>query len=303
MVSNNMKKILITGCGGMLGEAVYEELKNKYDVYATDIVLNEDWLGYLDVRSRGEVDSMFNDIKPDIVIHLAALTDLEYCQLNPGNSYDTNFMGAYNVALNAKKSKIPMVHISSAGIFDGRKNYYDEDDAPNPLNVYAASKFAGDLAVMDVPGSIIIRAGWMIGGGPEKDKKFVNKIIKQLRGGAKELLVVKDKLGTPTYTYDLAKMIHYLLKHKKHGIFNGSCFGGGSRYSVAKEMIKILSSRLHKNIKITVVKSDYFRNDYFSPRPYSEKLSNNKIKSINSSLVRDWRVCLKEYLNKFNWKI
>jgi len=296
-----MKKILITGCGGMLGEAVYAELKDKYKVYATDIDLNESWLSYLDVRLADDIDKIFKKIKPDAVLHLAALTDMEYCELHPEQAYDTNFMGAYNIARAAKKQKAPFVYISSAGIFDGKKQNYNEEDAPNPLSVYARSKYAGELAALAIPKSIVIRAGWMMGGGPKKDKKFINKIIKQIRSGAKQLHIVDDKMGTPTYTYDLAKIIHHLLKNKLYGIYNGTCDGGGSRLDVAKAILKNL--KLDKKVGIKVVSSEYFHKEYFAPRPYSEKLINSKIKSINPALAADWRKCLKEYLNKFEWEV
>jgi len=298
---NKKSKILITGCGGMLGEAVYAEFKDKYKVYATDIDLNEPWLSRLDVRLPNDISKYIRKIKPDAILHLAALTDMEYCELHPGHAYDVNFMGAYNMTCVSKKNKIPFVYISSAGIFDGKKQNYNEDDIPNPLNVYAKSKYAGELATLTIPKSIVIRAGWMMGGGPKKDKKFVNKIIKQIRSGAKQLFIVNDKMGTPTYTYDLARTIHYLLKNNLYGIYNGACDGGGSRFDVAKSILK--NFKLDKKIKIKVVNSKYFHKEYFAQRPYSEKLINSKIKSINPALTNDWQKCLKEYLNKFDWKI
>ncbi len=285
----------------MLGEAVYAELKDRYKIYATDIDLNEHWLEFLDVRSSDGIDKYFKKIKPNAVIHLAALTDMEYCQSNPEHAYNVNFIGTYNLACACRKNKIPFVYISSAGIFDGKKDKYVEDDVPNPLSVYARSKFAGELSALAVPNSIVIRAGWMMGGGPAKDKKFINKIIKQIRSGAKELSVVKDKMGTPTYTYDLAKTIHYLLKNNLYGIYNAACNGGCSRFDVAESILENFG--LNKKISIKVVSSDYFRKDYFAPRPLSEKLINSKIKSMDPSLVNDWQKCLKEYLNKFEWQI
>jgi dTDP-4-dehydrorhamnose reductase len=298
---NNNSKILITGCGGMLGEAVYAELKDKYKVYATDIDLNEPWLNLLDVRSTEDIDKSFKKVKPDIVIHLAALTDMEYCELNPKHAYNVNFIGTYKMVCASIKRNIPFVYISSAGIFDGKKQNYSEIDIPNPLNVYASSKYAGELAAITNPKTIVVRAGWMMGGGPKKDKKFVNKIIKQINSGAKELFIVKDKLGTPTYTYDLARTIRYLLENNLYGLYNGACDGGGSRFDVAKSILKNL--KLNEKISIKVVDSKYFHKEYFATRPFSEKLINYKIKSINSSLVNDWRKCLKDYLNKFEWKI
>jgi dTDP-4-dehydrorhamnose reductase len=285
-------KILITGCGGMLGEAVYKELKEDHTVFATDIDLNEDWLTFLDVRYPILKDYS----KPDIIIHLAALTRMEYCQLNPEASYDTNLIGTNKMVQIAKDHDIPFVYISSAGIFDGKKEYYLENDKPNPLSVYAKSKYAGELMSLTHYKTTVIRAGWMIGGGPKKDKMFINKLIKQIQSGAKELFVVKDKFGTPTYTYDLAKLIRYLISNHRYGIYHGTCSGGGSRVEIARELLKDLC--LEGKIKLNAVDSDYFKDEYFAMRPRSEMLVSTK---INSN--RSWEECLKEYINKFEWKI
>ena len=101
---------------------------------------------------------------------------------------------------------IPIIYISTAGIFDGKKDLYDDWDEPNPLGHYARSKYNGELYVEKNSNQyLILRAGWMMGGGPNKDKKFVNKIYKQIIEKKKILNVVNDKLGTPTYTVDFAK--------------------------------------------------------------------------------------------------
>lgn len=292
--------LLITGCGGMLGEAVYHRFRNRFKVYATDIDLNEPWLKYLDVSDIKAVFDYGQKIKPDFIIHLAALTDMEYCEMHPEETHRTNAIGTENMVSLAKKLNVPLVYISTAGIFRGDKDEYDENDQPEPLSVYGKSKYQGELAAGSWNKSIIIRAGWMIGGGPKKDKKFVNKIIKQLKGGAVQLAVVDDKLGTPTYTYDLAKVIEHLLEHRHYGLYHGVCDGGGgSRHDVAVSILENLG--FTDRIKIQVVSSDYFRETYFAPRPTSERLSNQKLKVVNSNLIRNWRECLKEYLEKFDW--
>lgn len=287
--------ILVTGCGGMLGEAVWNELKDYHTVYASDCDVNEQWLHYLDVRYPDQVNKFFRIVKPNVVLHLAALTDMEYCELNPQHAYDVNFYGTLNVARATKDYNASLVYISSAGIFDGAKETYTEADTPNPLNVYAKSKYAGELVASCYIKSIIIRAGWMMGGGPKKDKKFVNKLVKQIRAGAKELFVVSDKLGTPTYTYELAKIIRLMVENQQYGIFHGACDGGGSRVDVAR----VLLENLGKNdISLCEVKSDHFKREYFAKRPHSEKLT-----SIRIGAAPPWQDCLKDYITRFEWKI
>lgn len=294
-------RVMITGCGGMLGEAVYAEFKDVCNVYASDIDLNVPWLERLDVADSKAVREYTDRIKPNYIIHLAALTDMEYCELHPDETYANNTGGVENVARYARLHNIPLVYISTAGVFDGTKDEYFEHDIPNPLSVYGKSKYGGELVAKTVNKSIIIRAGWMMGAGPKKDKKFINKIVKQLRAGVKELAVVNDKFGTPCYTYDLAHSIRFLLENESYGIFHGACDGGGNRYDVALSIIKLLN--LEKEVSVREVDSSFFNESYFAIRPRSEKLINTEMKKINPGLTHDWEVCLSEYLKKFNWNL
>lgn len=292
--------VLITGCGGMLGEAVYSQFKDVCQVYATDIDLNEPWLTYLDVMDHLSVNKFLTQIKPNYIIHLAALTDMEYCETHPQEAYTTNAGGVENVISYARSSSATFLYISTAGIFDGKKDAYDEFDMPNPQSIYGRSKYVGELIARSIVKSVVIRAGWMMGGGPRKDKKFINKIIKQLRSGAKSIAVVNDKLGTPCYTYDLARIIFYLLDSERYGLYHGASEGGGSRFDVADFLISEIG--LKDKIDLLPVASAYFDKEYFAPRPHSEQLKNTVLKFLNPALTRDWRECLHEYLKKFDWR-
>lgn len=293
--------MVITGCGGMLGEAVYKQFKSRCNVRATDIDVNEPWLERLDVASQKDVERYLHEVRPSYILHLAALTDMEYCQLHPDEAHAVNAQGVEHVASYARKHNIPLVYISTAGIFDGAKDAYFEHDVPNPLSVYGKSKYAGELIARSVNKSIVIRAGWMMGGGPRKDKKFINKIIKQIRTGAQEIAVVDDKWGTPCYTYDLAKVIEYLLDRELYGIYHGACEGGGSRHDVAHALLSNLN--YHDKVVLKKVDSSFFGETYFAPRPFSEKLGNLKLKEVGATITRDWQVCLREYIKKFNWNL
>lgn len=295
----NKAKILITGCGGMLGSAVYKAFSDEYEnVTATDIDLNEDWLQYLDVRDINMCKNFFEKVNPSIVIHLAALTDLEYCEVNPEEAWKTNALGVENIALMAKKYDATMIYIGTAGIFDGKKEEFTDFDTPNPLSYYGKAKYAGECFVQQfLTKYFIFRAGWMMGGGLKKDKKFINKIYSQIKEGKKELFVVDDKLGTPTYTIDFATSMLKVIQTQYYGLYNQVCGGNGSRLDVAKEFVKLLG--LSDKIKITKVSSEYFEKDYFAPRPYSEKLVNLKLTNRKINYMRDWKVCLEEYSKIF----
>jgi dTDP-4-dehydrorhamnose reductase len=292
---NSQARVLITGCGGMLGDAVYACFSRDYRyVYATDIVLGESWLSRLDVRVLAECERVFADVKPTIVLHLAALTDLEYCETHQDDCWRTNALGTENVALLARQYDATLVYISTAGIYGGEKEEFGDFDVPNPLSRYAQAKYHGERFVETrVSKHFCLRAGWMMGGGPKKDKKFINKIFQQIKGGAKELKVVDDKFGTPTYTVDFARSMAFLLTTKYYGVYNHVCEGSGSRYDVALEFVRCLG--LADKVKVTKVDSDHYKGTYFAPRPYSERLVNLKLNALGLNRMRDWRTCLNEY--------
>lgn len=295
-----MKKVYIAGCGGMLGEAFYEAFKNDYECRFTDKDVNSDWLDFLDFR---DISAYENDVKsfgPDILIHLGAYTSLEYCDTNEIDALNNNVTSLETAVHLSNDLDIPILFISTAGIFDGQKDEYDDWDEPGPLGVYARSKvLSEDFITKNANKYFVMRAGWMMGGGPTKDKKFVGKIINQLVEGKKELFIVNDKDGTPTYTHDFATVARSLVKTNRYGVYNCVCEGLTSRLEVANEIVKLFN--LESEVKITEVSSEYFSKEYFSHRPPSERLLNKKLQIIGLNLMRDWKTALKEYIDGY-WR-
>lgn len=144
---------------------------------------------------------------------------------------------------------------------------------------------------------LVCRAGWMMGSGPYKDKKFIQKLMKQIKDGKKELFIVNDRDGTPTYTHDFAKTVKNLIQKEYWGLYNCVCGGQTSRLDVAQEFLKIIGK--HEEIAINVVTSDYFAEEYFADRPVSERLLTRKLQLRGVSAMRDWRVSLKEYIDNY----
>ena len=292
-----MKKIYIAGAGGMLGDAFYNVFKKNYDLKCSDVDLNEPWLSYLDFRNYELYKNDVFNFNPEYLFHLGAHTNLEYCEQNHNDAYLTNTIAVENATYIANSLDIPIVYISTAGIFDGSKDTYDDWSQPNPLGVYARTKYMGELFVKEnARRYLICRAGWMMGGGPKKDKKFINKILNQIKDGKKEIFVVNDKMGTPTYTYDFAKNVDLLLNKEFWGLYNLVCKGITSRMEVAKKIITLLN--LEKEISIKSVSSDYFSKDYFAPRPLSERLLTKKLDFRNLNIMRHWEDALKDYLER-----
>jgi dTDP-4-dehydrorhamnose reductase len=292
------KKIYIAGSGGMLGEAFYKQFKKDYKLKCTDKDVNEEWLSLLDFRDHKNYRKDVLNFKPDYLFHLGAYTDLEYCEKNAEDTYNTNTIAVENAVYIANELDIPLLYISTAGIFDGKKELYDDWDMPNPLGVYARSKYMGERFVAEnAKRFLICRAGWMMGAGPKKDKKFIQKLMRQIKEGKKELFIVNDKDGTPTFTHDFANNVKALLEKEYWGLYNMVCGGQTSRLEVAEELLKLLN--LNKKIKITSVTSDHFKEIYFAERPPSERLVNRKLELRNMNVMQDWRKALKQYIDQY----
>lgn len=292
------KKIYIAGCGGMLGEAFYTQFNNDYEIKCTDKDVNEKWLSFLDFRDFEAYKKDVMDFNPDYLFHLGAYTDLEFCEENADDTYATNTLSVENAVYIANKLNIPILYISTAGIFDGKQDLYDDWAMPNPLGVYARSKYMGERFVCENANRFLVcRAGWMMGSGPKKDKKFIQKLMKQLKDGKEELFIVDDKDGTPTYTHDFAKNVKLLIEKEYWGLYNLVCGGQTSRLEVAGELLKLLN--LENKIKLTAVKSDHFKEIYFAERPPNERLINRKLNIRGLNIMQDWRPALKEYINTY----
>jgi len=291
-------RIYIAGCGGMLGEAFHKVFDKNHTLKCTDIDINEDWLSYLDFRDLAAYRKDVTQFGPDYLFHLGAFTDLEFCEKHPDDSYVKNTLSVENAVHIANDLGIPLLYISTAGIFDGKQDTYDDWDEPVPLGHYARSKYMAEKFVAaNCRRHIVCRAGWMMGSGPAKDKKFIQKLMKQLKDGREELYVVDDKLGTPTYTHDFARNVELLFIHQVWGVYNMVCAGITSRLEVAQYLVKLLG--LDGDITITPVSSDYFKTEYFAPRPASERLLTKKLDMRGLNVMRDWRLCLKDYLDNY----
>lgn len=289
------RRIYMAGAGGMLGEAFHRVFGDAHELRCTDIDVNAPWLSLLDFRDFDAYRREVADFRPDFLFHLGAHTSLEYCDQNPDDAYATNTLSVEHAVHIANELGIPLLYISTAGIFDGRQETYDDWDEPNPLGHYARSKFMGEKFVAaNCRRHLVCRAGWMMGGGPAKDKKFIQKLMKQLKDGATELFIVDDKLGTPTYTIDFANNVDVLLGTGFWGIYNMVCKGVTSRLEVAQYLLEVLG--LADEIRITPVSSDHFAEEYFAPRPASERLITKKLDLRGLNVMRDWRESLREYV-------
>jgi dTDP-4-dehydrorhamnose reductase len=281
----------VTGSKGMLGTSV-KKVFEDHDLLLTNST-------DLDVRNFNQVMAWAKS-KPNIILHLAAETDLVRAEFNPSDAYMTNHTGTLNMVNLAETLNVPIVYIGTAGIFDGKKKIYKEEDRANPLHHYGRSKYYGERAVRQYDKHYIVRAGWAMGGGPEVDKKFINKIFKQVSSGVKKLYGIKDMYGNPTYTMDFAMTLKNIVTQMpEYGIYNSGGKGSASRLAVLKEFIKLLG--LSKKIEIVPVTDKEFCKMFPSgyPKTGSEVLSIKKLEKLGLSAMRDWQSALAEYAKEF----
>lgn len=297
-------RILITGAAGMLGSALVPALASAgHEIHPTDLrrVGEHLWgtdapvVAKLDVRSPGDIAAAFARARPELVAHLAAETDLEVCEADPGHAYATNSLGTRDVALEAGAAGIPMVYISTAGVFDGRKeDPYIEYDEANPINVYGRSKLAGEHYVSTFLSSFyIVRAGWMVGGG-DRDHKFVAKILAQLERGAHVIHAVNDRLGTPTYAPDFSRCLVGLIGTGRYGLYHMASTGRATRYDVARKILDTLGRS--GDVELKPVPSEFFSESYPAPRPRSEMMRNLLLELQGLNTMRPWQIALEEYV-------
>lgn len=286
-------KCIVTGANGMLGTALCPLLsEDGYEVFATDINLSSG-IELLDVRELDNVRKCIKTVKPDIIFHLAAETDVDKCEIEIEHAYKTNVLGTENIALNCMEYNILLVYISTCSVFDGKKrDPYNEFDAPNPINVYSKTKWEGEKIISKLLNRIFIfRAGWMIGGGM-KDKKFVAKIIELLKN-KKELSVVNDKLGSPTFTEDFSRKVIELVKTKRYGLYHITNRGVTSRFDIACKIVEILGK---KDVIVKPINSAAF--PLPAPRPESEASNNFKLQLLGMDDLPHWEETLKDYISK-----
>ncbi|MBI2613568.1 MAG: NAD(P)-dependent oxidoreductase [Candidatus Levybacteria bacterium] len=274
-------KILVTGGMGTVGSYA----KAAFNESAVFIMGRMD----LDITNVNQIKKVFDKIKPTVVIHLAALTNVDLCEKNPDLAKKINADGTKNMTLIAKKYNIPFVYISTSAVFDGKNlpnEGYSEEDQPHPANVYAKTKLLGEEIVKEnIKDYIIVRGAWMIGGG-KKEKKFISYIFDKIKNG-ETLRVVNDRFGTLTYAKDLLEFVKERLSRKEFGLFHFGSKGMCSRFDIAN----FIKKEFRSNSIIEPVSSKEFAEQFPAPRPTYEV-----IKSVKFPLTSSWQTTLKNYM-------
>jgi dTDP-4-dehydrorhamnose reductase len=286
------RKILVTGGAGMVG-GVVSEVFADYEVLLTGVKKDGE-IESMDILDNESVEKTMLEFAPDVVLHLAAITDLEFCEKNEDFTFEVNAKATQKLAENAKKVQAKFVYVSTANVFGGYKKSFFESDQKKPLNVYAKSKLKGEVLLEKTMDDFcIVRAGWMVGKNNIRDKKFLGKIVGVLKKNPEKISVVNDTFGSLTFADELLDDIKWMIKHKKRGVFHSACIDLVTRYDMVQHATKLMNV----STKINAVGSDHFKTSYFVDRPtYEGLLSEDKEMKVRNNRKK-WQKGIKRYLH------
>ena len=284
-------KILIIGSTGMLALDLIRVLEKDHEIIGAS-------RADFDIVDRSAVEDFIKNHRPEIVINTAAYHKTEECELNPEKSFSVNALGAFNVAKAAKEIGAKIFFFSTDYVFDGSKEYFIESDTPNPLNVYGASKLAGEnLTKIANENCYIIRTSWLFGiQKSSKGHNFVTLMLEKAKNG-ENIKVVNDQFGSSTYTYDLALEIKELIdKNISPGIYHITNSESCSWYEFAKKIFEL--ANLKPNLEETKL------NDSLSKikRPKYSVLISENLKKQGIENLRPWQEALGDFMLEYNKK-
>ena len=299
-------KVLVTGVAGQLGYDVMNELaKRGHEGIGTDIVAEADMntdMSYvsMDITDKVAVDKVISDIKPDAVIHCAAWTAVDMAEddENVSKVRAINAEGTKNIAKACAEIKAKMMYISTDYVFDGQgeKPWTPDCTDYKPLNVYGQTKLEGELAVAESLDSyFIVRIAWVFG---VNGKNFIKTM---LNVGRKydTVRVVNDQIGTPTYTYDLARLLVDMIETDKYGYYHATNEGGYiSWYDFTCEIFK--QAGINSNV-VPVTTQEYGLSK--AARPFNSRLDKSKLQENGFVPLPDWKDALKRYLEEIEPKM
>ncbi|MCM8767276.1 MAG: dTDP-4-dehydrorhamnose reductase [Candidatus Omnitrophica bacterium] len=282
-----MKKILITGGNGLVGTYLKKILNGKdYSVFA----FGKEDLNIIDIEKSYKI---FKDLSPDIVIHLAAITDVDYCEKNPDITFLINSKGTENISKLSIDFNCFLIYLSTDFIFDGMKNSpYTEKDKPNPINIYGKSKLIGEeYIIKNCEKYLIIRTSRIFGNGGKNFSSRLREILKE----KKEILLTIDLINSPTYALSLTQTILRLIEKGFYGIINVCNKGWCSFYEFGVKMKEIMKI----NTEIKGISFSEFLKIYqqAAPRPKFSPLSIELLNSL-SIKIDSWEIALEKFLKE-----
>ncbi len=242
-------RIFITGSAGLIGSHLYFSLtEDGHSVYGIDIVSTQSVDSVVDISTKGELESKLEEIRPDVIVHAAAIKSLIECENNKQKSWDVNVQSTAQIVQFAKRNKTHVVYISSDLVFDGKTGNYKEGDLPNPINWYGVTKYHSELLIKEIDNYAICRTALVVGNLIEKNNP---QLIKELSLGVlnnqsflpsyvinrlkqkNNVLLPNTVISSPTHLVLLAKGVSSIIKDSLTGIYHLTGSESISRYKFA----------------------------------------------------------------------
>ena len=281
-------KVLVTGVKGQLGYDVMNELaKRGYEGVGVDV-------DEMDITDRAAVERVIGEVHPDKVVHCAAWTAVDAAEDNQEVCHKVNAEGTENIARICGKLDIPMVYISTDYVFDGQGTRPWEPDDPvvKPLNVYGQAKYDGEVAVEKyAPKHYIVRIAWVFG---VNGKNFIKTML-NLGKTHDHLTVVNDQTGSPTYTYDLARLLVDMIQTDKYGRYHATNEGLCTWYEFACEIFK----QAGMDVSVAPVSSDEYPAK--AKRPSNSRMDKSKLTANGFQPLPTWQDALSRYLKEIDY--
>ena len=291
-------KILVTGVGGQLGyDFIRELLKRNYDIVGSDIIEKSpfDNVPYiqLDITDKFSVEKIIKNINPDAIVHCSAWTAVDLAEDNIEKVRKINVKGTENIARVSKELNCKMVYISTDYVFNGQGTEPWKPDCKeySPLNVYGKSKLDGELAVVsNIDKYFIVRIAWVFG---INGNNFIKTMLNI--GKTHDIIrVVNDQIGTPTYTYDLSRLLVDMIETEKYGYYHATNEGGYiSWYDFTCEIYRQVGLET-KVIPVTTQEYGLSK----ARRPFNSRLDKSKLIENNFKCLPTWQDALNRYLKE-----
>ncbi len=279
-----MFKVLVTGANGQLGYDVVKELqKQNIECYGAT---RKDF----DLIDFEATEKFIVNYMPDIVIHCAAYTTVDKAEDEQEMCYLVNASATENIAKICKKINAKMLYVSTDYVFDGTKDgFYEVDDEPNPINVYGKTKLLGEEAVQKILDKyFVVRISWVFG---EHGNNFVKTMLR-LGKEHKEISVVADQYGSPTYTADLAPLLVKMIQTEKYGIYHATNEGVCTWAEFAEEIFKIAGM----DVKVNYITTAEYPTR--AKRPMNSRLSKEKLLQNSFKALENWQVILGKFIEE-----
>ena len=278
-------KVLIIGARGMLGRDLQPLLSLRHEVIGKD-------LPDLDITRPEQTLEAIGSLRPEVVINLAAITDVDGCESEKERAFRVNAQGARHVAQGCAAAGARLIHLSTDYVFDGISPVpCTEETPPRPLNVYGESKLLGERAIQEAGGNfLILRTAWLYG---RHGKNFVDTILR-LSSEQEEIRVVNDQRGSPTQTRDLSRAIEVLVGREEKGILHVTNSGSCTWFEFAGKILA-LKGPGDPPVRLLPISSAELGRP--ARRPANSVLDCSKFERIAGWKMRNWEESLREYLD------